>query len=82
MKTCENEVKGIGVIAAIVAALVMSCLSGCLQLTGARTIDLWGAKFEANSGFEVSAGVQQYNQILDKKGMDSEKLAKNSLEKR
>jgi len=65
----------------LLAALAVSC-SACMQLTGARNIDLWGAKFEANTGFEVSAGVQQYNQILDKKGMDAEKLDRNTLEKR
>lgn len=65
----------------ILILLVITTCSACMQLTGARNIDLWGAKFEANTGFEVSAGVQQFDQVLDKKGMDASKLETNKLGK-
>lgn len=55
--------------------------TGCMQLTGAKNIDLWGAKFEANTGFEVSAGVQQFDHVLDRKGMNVEKMDNRKLEK-
>ncbi len=65
----------------VMAGLALSVLSGCMQLTGAKNIDLWGAKFEANTGFEVSAGVQQFDHVLDRKGMNVEKMDNRKLEK-
>ena len=64
----------------LLAAIVVGS-TGCMQLTGAKNIDLWGAKFEANTGFEVSAGVQQYDHVLDRKGMNVEKMDNRKLEK-
>jgi hypothetical protein len=68
-------------LAASFAAYVLLTLTGCMQLTGAKNIDLWGAKFEANTGFEVSAGVQQFDHVLDRKGMNVEKSDNRKLEK-
>ena len=68
------------ILLAILTALGIS-LSACMQLTGAKNIDLWGAKFEANTGFEVSAGVQQFDHVLDRKGMNVEKMDNRKLEK-
>ena len=52
----------------LLVAFLAMYTSGCMQLTGAKSIDLWGAKFVANSGFDVSAGVMQYDHALDRKG--------------
>lgn len=49
-------------------AFILGCLSGCMQLTGAKKIDAWGLVIESNSGFEVSAGAMQYDFAMDKKG--------------
>lgn len=43
-------------------------LSGCMQLTGAKKITMGTWSIESNSGFDVSAGVQQYDHVLDKRG--------------
>lgn len=66
----------------VVLMIVVSLLaSGCMQLTGAKKIDLWGAKFEANSGFDVSAGVMQYDHALDRKGMNIEQQDNRKMDK-
>lgn len=44
-------------------------LSGCMQVVGAKRIDAWGLKIEANSGFEVSGGVMQYDSADNRKTM-------------
>ena len=54
------------------AIFYMVFCTGCMQLTGASDIDLWGAKFTANSGFDVSAGVMQYDHALNRKGINVE----------
>jgi hypothetical protein len=64
----------------LLGAIVISS-TGCMQLTGAKRIDLWGAKFEANTGFEVSAGVQQYDHVLDRKGMNVEATDSKKIER-
>jgi hypothetical protein len=65
-----------------VTAITLSCficaylvifMTGCMQVVGAKSIDLWGAKFENNSGFEVKAGVMQYDHALERKGINIEK---------
>lgn len=82
MNTCENEVRGAGVIVAVIAALLVAITqTGCMQFTGAKSIDLWGAKFEANSGFDVSAGVMQYDHALDRKGMNIEQQDNRKMDK-
>jgi hypothetical protein len=53
---------------AVIMILAAYLLSGCMQLTGAKKITLGTWEIEANSGFDVSAGVQQYDHVLDKKG--------------
>lgn len=68
------------VCSALLLALGIS-LSACMQLTGAKHIDLWGAKFDANTGFEVSAGVQQYDHVLDRKGMNVEATDSKKIER-
>ena len=49
--------------------LVLVTLSGCMQVVGAKKIDAWGLKIEANSGLEVSGGVMQYDQADNRKAM-------------
>lgn len=44
-------------------------LTGCMQVIGAKKLDAWGLKIEANSGFEVSGGVMQYDTADNRKGM-------------
>lgn len=53
-------------------AFILGCLSGCMQLTGAKKIDAWGLVIESNSGFEVSAGAMQYDHTINRKGMNIE----------
>lgn len=70
MKTERKELEIFGVIFQLIICIVMlQYLTGCMQLTGAKKIDLWGAKFEANNGIEVSAGVQQYDYVADTRGI-------------
>lgn len=52
----------------ILCLIVAGSCSGCLQVIGANHIDAWGLKMDANNGFEVSAGVMQYNQADNRKG--------------
>jgi hypothetical protein len=59
---------------ASLAAYVLLNLTGCMQLTGLQEFDAWGFKGKANTGFEVSAGVQQYDHVLDRKGINIEAL--------
>ena len=80
----QNE-KGngeIGIIALLAGAAALvwkaglalglsAAASGCMQITGAKTIDLWGAKFEANNGIEVSAGVQQFDNVQNVRGINN-----------
>jgi len=61
----------------IILKITMFCLaayllSGCMQLTGAKKITMGSWSIEANSGFDVSAGVQQYDHVLDKRGYNVE----------
>lgn len=43
--------------------------SGCMQVVGAKKIDAWGLKIEANSGLEVSGGVMQFDRANNTKKM-------------
>jgi hypothetical protein len=54
--------------------LAAHVLMGCMQITGLQEFDAWGFKGKANTGFEVSAGVQQYDHVLDRKGINIEAL--------
>lgn len=42
-------------------AIILVWLSGCMQVLGAERINAWGLEIESTTGFEVSAGVQQFN---------------------
>ncbi len=53
---------------ALLAAYILMTTTGCMQLTGAKRITLGTWSIESNSGFDVSAGVQQYDHVLDKRG--------------
>lgn len=55
-----------------VLILAIYMLSGCMQITGLQEFDAWGFKGKANTGFEVSAGVQQYDHALNRKGQNVE----------
>lgn len=62
------------VIVSILAAYFVMFMTGCMQILGARNVDLWGAKFENNSGFEVKAGVMQYDSALETKAQAASEL--------
>jgi hypothetical protein len=47
--------------AGILAAIILVYASGCMQVIGAERINAWGFEIESTTGFEVSAGVQQFN---------------------
>lgn len=60
---------------------VMIGLTGCGQILGVQRMDLWGAKMEFNSGFEVKAGAQQYDHALERKGINVEAKDNRKLDK-
>lgn len=62
----------IGYGALILAALLSSTLTGCGSVLGVKHADIWGAKFDFTTGMDVSAGIQQYDHVLDRKGMNVE----------
>lgn len=69
----------ISMISLLIACLVfVTYLSGCMPLTGVKKINAWGLEIESNAGFDVSAGVMQYDHALDRKGysVESETPAK------
>lgn len=47
--------------AGILAVIILVYASGCMQVIGAERINAWGFEIESTTGFEVSAGVQQFN---------------------
>lgn len=64
------------------AGLALAILStGCMQITGIQEMDAWGLKIKSTTGFEVAAGVQQFDHVLDRKGINVEKLDSKKLEK-
>lgn len=56
----------------VIAGLCLHLLTGCMQLTGAKKITMGTWSIESNSGFEVAAGVQQFDHVLDKRGYNVE----------
>lgn len=46
--------------------------TGCMQLTGAKRVDMWGFIIDSNSGFELSAGAMQYDGADNRKSKMSE----------
>lgn len=56
-------------------------LTGCMQLTGIQEMDAWGLKIKSTTGFEVAAGVQQFDHVLDRKGINVESKDSKRLEK-
>jgi hypothetical protein len=77
MQTIEvkRETKGDSVALAMfwcgVLIFGMIAMSGCMQITGAKKIDAWGLVIEANNGFDISAGVQQYDNVQNMKGINN-----------
>ena len=65
----------------LLLCISLSLLTGCMQLTGAKKIKLGSWEFEANSGFDVSAGVMQYDHALDRKGMNIEQKDNRQYDK-
>ena len=51
---------------------ILVTTTGCMQLTGAKRITMGTWSIESNSGFEVAAGVQQFDHVLDKRGYNVE----------
>lgn len=66
--------KASAILAAATAAWVVFYMTGCMQIVGAKRINLWGAEFENNSGFEVKAGVMQYDSALETKAQSASEL--------
>jgi hypothetical protein len=62
-------------------AVVIGSLSGCGQIFGVQHVDLWGAKMDFNSGFEVKAGAMQYDHALERRGINVEQRDNRKLEK-
>lgn len=60
---------------------IIVAATGCMQLTGLQEFDAWGFKGKSTTGFEVSAGVQQFDHVLDRKGINVEKMDNRKLEK-
>ena len=48
---------------------LLATLTGCMQVIGAKKLDAWGLKIDANSGLEVSGGIMQYDQANNVKQM-------------
>jgi hypothetical protein len=59
----SNEKKAwTGYLIGLTAALwIAFTQTGCMQVIGAERINAWGFEIESTTGFEVSAGVQQFN---------------------
>ena len=56
----------------VIWVLILSIFSGCMQITGMKKAKLGTWEFESNAGFDVSAGVMQYDHALGRKGMNVE----------
>lgn len=52
----------------IVVPLLLT-LCSCMQVIGAKKLDAWGLKVEANSGVEFSTGVMQFDGAHNAKTM-------------
>lgn len=65
----------------LMQALAVYALTGCMQITGIQEMDAWGLKIKSTTGFEVAAGVQQYDTVIDKRGINPEKNNTTKLEK-
>lgn len=50
--------------------LIVSTLSGCMQVTGMKKAKLGTWEFESNAGFEVSAGAMQFDGADNRKSMN------------
>lgn len=48
---------------------LLATLTGCMQVIGAKKLDAWGLKVEANSGVEFSTGVMQFDGAHNAKTM-------------
>lgn len=48
---------------------LLATLTGCMQVIGAKKLDAWGLKIDANSGIEFSTGVTQYDAANNTKTM-------------
>jgi hypothetical protein len=68
-------------VGAFFLGLILAFGTGCMQITGAKRINAWGLEIEANSGFDVSAGVMQYDHSLERKGMNVEAKDNRRMEK-
>lgn len=68
-----------GLVAAM--GIVAITQTGCMQITGIQEMDAWGLKIKSTTGFEVAAGVQQYDTVIDKRGINPEKTNTTKLEK-
>lgn len=64
----------------ILIALALSS-TACMQLTGLQEFDAWGFKGKSTTGFEVSAGVQQYDHALDRRGINIEAKDNKKMDK-
>lgn len=65
----------------LVLAVVIITQTGCFQVLGIDEMDAWGFKVKGNSGFNVNAGIMQYDHALDRKGKNVEARDNRKLEK-
>lgn len=54
----------------VFAAMVLVYLSGCMQVLGVKELDAWGLKVSSTQGFDISAGVMQYDGADNQKSMN------------
>jgi len=64
-----------------ILALSLLSLASCGQVFGIKKLDAWGLKAEFNSGIGIGADIQQYDTVLDKKGMEPERIESHELNK-
>lgn len=58
----ENEETIVNQVTVVIAAaIILVYTTGCMQVLGAERVNAWGLEIESTTGFEVSAGVQQFN---------------------
>lgn len=61
--------------------ILIYALTGCMQLTGIQKIKYGDFEMVSNSGIGISADVQQYDHVLDRKGMNIEAIDNRKQEK-
>jgi hypothetical protein len=68
----NNETKAwTGYLIGLSAALwIAFTQSGCMQVLGVKHLNAWGLEIDSTQGFDVSAGVMQYDGADNQKSMN------------